>query len=347
MKGGHVVSKTELRLPVSGQRKGDAARGQPGELGRRLEAFALPLAGLVLIVIFGIMMPTTFLAMGNLSSILSSQSVLVVVTLGLMIVLIAGDFDLSVGAVVCMSGMIVAVLTVQHDVPVGIAILAAVAAGLLVGFLNGFFVVALKINSLIVTLGMASVITGLVLWISNAHIISGIPSSLIDPVIVWRFLNIPMGFYYAMFIAVVVWYVFRYTPVGRRILVVGKSQEVARLSGIRVGAVRWSALMASSVLASLGGLLYAGTAGAAGPSSGLELLLPAFAAAFLGTTTINPGRFNTWGSVIAVYFLVTGITGFQLLGAESFVQDLFYGGSLIVAVSFSQIVRRQRNRGGV
>ena len=91
-------------------------------------------------------------------------------------------------------------------------------------------------------------------------------------------------------------------------------------------------------IAAFGGVLYAGTSGAAGPTSGLELLLPAFAAAFLGATTINPGRFNAWGTVIAVYFLVTGITGLQLLGAQSFVQNIFYGGALIAAVSFSQFV---------
>jgi len=91
-----------------------------------------------------------------------------------------------------------------------------------------------------------------------------------------------------------------------------------------------------------GGILYAGTSGAAGPSSGLELLLPAFAAAFLGATTIRPGRFNAWGTLIAVYFLVTGITGLQLMGAESYVQNLFYGAALVLAVAFSQIVRRRR-----
>jgi ribose transport system permease protein len=142
-----------------------------------------------------------------------------------------------------------------------------------------------------------------------------------------------------------VFYVFRYTPVGRRLLVVGRGREVARLSGIRVGAVRWGALIVSSLIAAFGGVLYAGTSGAAGPTSGLELLLPAFAAAFLGATTINPGRFNAWGTVIAVYFLVTGITGLQLLGAQSFVQNIFYGSALIAAVSFSQVVRRRRTAG--
>ena len=85
--------------------------------------------------------------------------------------------------------------------------------------------------------------------------------------------------------------------------------------------------------------MYAGTSGGAGPSSGASLLLPAFAAAFLGATSIMPGRFNPWGTLIAVYFLVTGITGLQLMGVQSYVQQLFYGGALLVAVALSQLAR--------
>src|SRR3569623_2101259 len=105
-----------------------------------------------------------------------------------------------------------------------------------------------------------------------------------------------------MAVALIVWYVLRYMPVGRRLLVVGRGREVARLSGIRVGRVRWGSIALSALEADFGGILYAGTSGAAGPTSGRELLRPAVAAAFLGATTIHPGRFNPWGTVIAVYF---------------------------------------------
>jgi Ribose/xylose/arabinose/galactoside ABC-type transport systems, permease components len=322
---------------------------QPDEGGRRswlngklVEACALPMAWMVVIIVFGAIKPDTFLTQANFSSILASQAVLVVVTLGLMVVLTGGDYDLSVASVVGLSSMLIAILNVNEGWPVGWAILVALATGLFVGFVNGFFVVLLEVDSLIVTLGMSTFVSGIVLWISNSNTISGISESLVKPVIIWRIFNVPVEFYYAIILALVVWYVYRYTPTGRRLLVVGRSRDVARLSGIRVGAVRWGALMVSGVVAAFGGILYTGTSGSAGPTGGLELLLPAFAAAFLGATTISPGRFNAWGTVIAVYFLVTGITGLQLLGAQNYVQDLFYGGALILAVSFSQIVRKRR-----
>ena len=322
--------------PAAGRRR------RPVLSGKSIEALALPIAWLVVIIIFGVLRPGTFLSSANFASILASQAVLVVVSLALVIVLTAGDYDLSVASVVGLSANLIAILNVNHGFPIPVAILIALAAGLLVGVLNGLFVVLVQIDSLIVTLGMSTFVSGIVLWITGSNTLSGISNDLVRPVIVWRMLGVPLEFYYALIIAFVVWYVFRYTPLGRRLLVVGRGREVARLSGVRVGAVRWGALAVSGVIAAFGGVLYAGTSGAAGPTAGLELLLPAFAAAFLGATTVNPGRFNPWGTVIAVYFLVTGITGLQLLGAQSYVQNIFYGAALVLAVSFSQIVRRRR-----
>jgi ribose transport system permease protein len=325
----------------SAPRVDEAGRGR-WLSGQTLEAIALPVAWVAVIIVFGILKPATFLSTANMSSILASQAILVVVALGLIIPLTAGDYDLSVASVVLLSASLVAILNSIMDLPILIAIVVALAASLTVGVLNGALVVLVGIDSLIVTLGMGTFVTGFVQLIGGSNTISGISGGLVNAVIVWRVLGIPLAFYYAMGVALLVWYVFSYTPVGRRLLVVGRGREVARLSGIRVGAVRWGSLIASAGIAAVAGIMYAGTSGAASPTSGLELLLPAFAAAFLGATAINPGRFNAWGTVVAVYFLVTGITGLQLLGAQSYIQNLFYGAALIFAVTLSQFVRRRR-----
>jgi ribose transport system permease protein len=313
----------------------------------RLEALALPIAWLVVIVVFSVLETDTFFTSANAASILASQAVLVVVTLGLTIPLIAGDFDLSIGSVVGTSALLIAILNVRMGWNIWAAVVVALLAGVVVGLVNGLLTVLLGIDSLIVTLGMSTLLTGITLWISAANTITGIDQTLIDIVISYRLLGIPLEFYYAIVFALILWYVFAFTPLGQRLLVVGRNREVARLSGMRVSTLRIGALVASALVAALGGVLIAGTSGSAGPTTGLDLLLPAFAAAFLGSTTIKPGRFNPWGTVIAVYFLVTGITGLQLLGLESFVQNIFYGGALILAVSFSQIIRRRRMRRGI
>jgi ribose transport system permease protein len=311
----------------------------PADLGQR---YALAAVWVLVVALFGALRPDTFLTTGNFQAIFGSQAVLVVLTLALIIPLTAGDYDLSIASVLSLAAMVVALLNVDHGWPVGWAILAAVLAGWVVGLVNGGLVVLLQLDPFIVTLGSATFVAGVVLWISDSRTIGGISGDLIEPVVVHDFLGVPLAFYYGLALCIAVWYVLEYTPLGRRLLFVGRGRSVARLSGVRVGRLRWGALMASATISAVAGVLYAGTTGGADPSSGANFLLPAFAAAFLGATSVSPGRFNAWGSIIAVYFLVTGITGLQLLGVESFVQQLFYGGALVLAVAVSRLVGGRR-----
>jgi ribose transport system permease protein len=306
-----------------------------------LERYALLLVWVAVIVVFGILRPDTFLTTSNFSTIFGSQAILVVLTLALLPPLTAGDYDLSVAATLTLSSMTLAILNVNHGWSIGAAIAAALAVGLLIGIINGALVVLLGIDSLIVTLGTSTFLAGVVLWVSNSLTISGVSQSLIDVVVINRFLGVPLAFYYGIAVGLVMFYVFEYMPIGRRLLFVGRGRSVARLSGIRVVRLRWGAFMASGLISAFAGVLYVGTLGSADPTSGLSFLLPAFAAAFLGATTIMPGRFNPLGSIAAVYFLVTGITGLQLLGVQTFVQQLFYGGALVLAVALSQLARRR------
>ena len=313
-------------------------------LVRYTEQFGLIIVWLLLIALFGAMRPDTFLTWPNLSTILGSQAVLVVLTLGLIIPLTANDFDLSIAFVMTLSSMTVAVLNVNYGVGIGWAILAALALGVAVGLVNGVLITLFRIHSLIVTLGTGTFIHGFTLWMSDSMTISGISPSLMDAVIVNRLFGIPLEFYYAAGLAALVWYLLDYTALGRRILFVGRGREVARLSGINTDRIRIACLGVSGFFGALAGVLYAGTQGAADPVSGVSYQLPAFAAAFLGSTSIVPGRFNPWGSTVAVYFLVTGITGLVFMGFSSFIQEMFYGGALVVAVCLSQLVRGRQEQ---
>lgn len=306
------------------------------------ERIALPLVWIAVIAIFGIIKPTEFLSVSNFATIFGTQTPIALLTLALVVPCTAGEYDLSSASILTLSAMVIAVLNVQHGWGILPAIAVALAAGMFVGFINGLIVTYFEIESLIVTLGMGTVVQGLVLWMSASETIPGVSTHLVDVVIGTSFLGIPLSFYYTLALAAVIWYVFEFTPLGRRLLFVGRGRDVAVLSGIRVQWVRIGSLVTSGLISAFAGVMYAGTTGSADPSSGLQFLLPAFAAAFLGATTLSPGRFNPWGSLIAVYFLVTGITGFQLLGVQPFVQDLFYGGALVFAVMLSQLARRHR-----
>jgi ribose transport system permease protein len=207
--------------------------------------------------------------------------------------------------------------------------------------LNGFFVVIVGVDALVATLGTGTLITGVGFAVSDYQIIGGVSETLTSAVSE-RFLGLPLSFYYGLGLCIVMWYIFRYTPLGRHLLFVGAGQEVARLSGLRVQAIRVGAFVACGLIAAIAGVMFAGILGAADPNAGINFLLPAYAAAFLGATAVNPGQFNPWGSFIAVYFLVTGVTGLQLLGLEDWIQQVFYGAVLVAAVTLSRIASRKR-----
>lgn len=320
------------------------AAARHGAFAQFCHRYALLFAWAILIGLFGILEPDSFLQFQNFTSMFNSQAVLVVLTCSLVLTLTASEYDLSAASVLSLSAMVIAVLNAQLQVPIGWAILAALAAGVLVGTINGFLIVVVGIESIIATLGMGSVVSGITLWISHSNLISGISNVLVTLVIVPQLFGISLGFVYAVAIAAGLWYFLTYTPLGRQLLFVGRGRRIARLSGLAVGRLRFGAMMAGSFLAAVAGVLYAGTSASADPNSGDSFMLPAFAAAFLGSTSIVPGRFNAWGSFAAVYFLVTGIYGLSLMGIQVFVQNLFYGGALIIAVALSILVRRTENR---
>ena len=306
------------------------------------EKYGLIGAWIVLIVGFGLISPT-MLTWPPYGAMFGLNAIIVVLTLGLIVPLTAGDFDLSVASTLTLSAMLTAMLNVKVGLPIPVAVVVALAVGGVVGAVNAFFILYFRIHSLIVTLGVGYFLNGVVLWVSGSSVVFGMSlTPLVKVVFATKLLGVSLQFWYALILTILIWYVFEYTAAGRRLLFVGRGREVARLSGVKVDRVRAAALIASGLIAAFAGVLYTGMRGSADPNSGLAFLLPAFAAAFLGSTAIYPGRFNAWGAFVAVYFLSTGILGLNFLGADSFVQNLFYGGGLVVAVSISQLVRKRQ-----
>lgn len=312
---------------------------RPVNYARQFERFALLLVWAFLIIGFSIVMPNSFFNWGNFSIMFASYAPAALLALAIIVPLTAGDYDLSVGATLTLSASTIGVLNVWHQMPILLVLVIVLGIGVLVGLIHSLFIIYFRVPSLVVTLGSTSLMSGIVQWITNSSTIGGIDNSLIMAAVGYRLFGIPYAFYYALVAALVMWYIFDYMPLGRRLLFVGRGREVARLNGIAVDRVRVGALVMSAVLSSAAGILYAGVLGSADPYSGLNYLLPAFAAAFLGATTIQPGRFNPWGTIVAVYFLATGITGLSMLGIPLWVTNVFNGAALILAVTISQITR--------
>lgn len=352
MSGATEKSAAELRAVPAGQKKKDGGDGPGRRPGKRIDlagltaGYGILVAWAVVIAVFSILEPDKFPTTANLQTVLGSQSVLLILALGLIISLSVGEYDLSVAGAMSVSLVLVGYLNVVAGWAIVPAVIAALLSGVLVGLFNAFLVIVVGVESIVATLGTGTLLVGLGVAI-NGETTAGISEGLVE-VVRYKLLGLPLSFYYALTFTVIVWYCLRFTPLGRYLYFVGVNPSVARLSGLPVNRIRAGALVVTSFVGALSGVVFAGTLASADPNISTSFLLPAFAAAFLGSTAITPGRFNAWGTFVAVYFLITGITGLQLLGLSGWIEDVFYGASLVVAVSLSkaaakyQLYRRLR-----
>jgi ribose transport system permease protein len=294
----------------------------------------------LMVLLFALLLPNGINLGFAARAVLGTQTPLIFMGLGLVITLAVGEFDLSFAWIYGLSGTFVAALTVLDGWPVWISVIAALGASLLVGLINGLLVVIVGVNSVIVTLGMGSIAYGVALLISNQETIAGLNPSL-SVVDVGHFLGLPALFWYGVILVAIVGYIMSGTPLGRHMLFVGSNRDVARLAGVPVRGIRFGAYIFSALLCGLSGVVLSLGIGGFNPTDAQVQLMPGFAAAFLGTVAVTPGRFNPVGMVIAAYFLLTGVFGLQLFGATGWVTNIFYGGALVIAVTVSLLLQRR------
>lgn len=289
----------------------------------------------VIFLIFSLWVPDTFLAGSTWKALISSQADTAILAIGLVIALSAGAFDLAIGATLGFGAILVAWLLVRRGIPLVPAIVLAILGGAAVGLLNGLLVVKARIDSFIATLGMSSVLLAMIAWISSSEQILGL-SNAFQNIGTTQVLGLALPVYLMLAVALVTWYVLECTPVGRRIYATGGNIEAARLAGVRTSLVIVLALVAAGAIAAFAGVLVSSSLGTGDPTIGPPYLLPAFSAAFLGSTQFRGGRFNVWGTLLAVYVLATGVKGLQLAGAPIWIPDLFNGVALLLAVGLAK-----------
>jgi ribose transport system permease protein len=295
---------------------------------------------LILVAAFAITLPDQFPTWANTRTILSNQAIPGLLALAVVIPLVAGEFDLSVGATLGFSSVVSAYLASHGTAPV-VILLVALGVGVAVGIVNGFLVTVVGVGAFIATLGISTVLAGGNLLVTQGAVISqNIPSGLTD-ISQTEILGLPIVCFYVLAMAFLLYYVLEWTPFGRYIQATGQGRDAARLTGVKTNRWLFLSFVIAGLIAGLAGFLQTARIGSAAPTVGPEFLLPAYAAAFLGATTIHPGRFNVWGTVIGVLVLAVGISGLTLAGAPFWVPSVFNGGALVIAVSAATLMSRR------
>lgn len=332
-------TNTEERRERVIQRRVTGAK-KPTDLAERLGLLFL---FLVMIAIFAILRPGTFATVANARSIAVTESVIAVLALALLPPLISGRFDVSVGANMTISAIACAALIGYHGWALAPAILFAILMGTFIGTFNGVMVAYFGVNSIIGTLGVATIIGGLVsAYTKGVPVSQNLPGTLTN-LSTETIVGIPDLFLIMVLIAILVWFVLTQTPIGRYLEAVGANINAARLTGLPVARVVFLGFVLAGLISGVAGVLLVATQASASPdSASITTIVPGLAAAFLGWTTWRPGRYNVLGTVIALFFLGTLTSGLALVGAASWVTDAVNGAVVIVAVAVGVQVKRRR-----
>ncbi|MFL2000564.1 MULTISPECIES: ABC transporter permease [unclassified Microbacterium] len=309
-------------------------------VGQTLLSSGTVLALVVLVVFFFAMRPDVFLTFTNVRNILYQVAILAIIAGAQSLVMVVGDFDLSVAATSALAGAVAASLMLG-GMPVVLAILIALAVGLLIGIANGLLVAYLNLSAFVATLATLTSVTGLAYLVTEGTTLFNLPAEF-NALGQGRFLEIPLPVFFAIAILLILWFVLKYTTLGRRWYATGGNVEVSRLSGVNVRRARLLAFAFAGLVSAVGGILLAARLGSASAVQGEDNLLFSVAAVFLGMTVIRSGAANIVGTVVGVAIIGVMSNGLNILGVNAYVQQVVTGLIIIAAVTLSSFKSRER-----
>src|SRR5215471_764914 len=310
---------------------------------RLLPVYGLPLLTLLLIIFFSLVLPETFPTWLNARSILADKAIVAMLALAATLPMMAGRIDLTVGFGIVMWHILVISLQVKYGFPWPLAILATLLCAAFVGFCNGLLVEVAQVDAFVATLGTGTILYALALWHTEGRqIIGTLPPGFLG-INSASIFGMPIPAFYVLGLALLLWIISERLPIGRFIYAIGANEKAAALNGIPVRAYVIGVFVASGVIAGFAGCVLAAKLRIGQANVGLDYLLPALVGAFLGSTTIRPGRVNVWGTICGVLILAVGISGIQQLGGAFFVEPLFNGATLVISIALAAFAQRQRS----
>ncbi len=294
----------------------------------------------VLVALFGILRPDVFLTPANLRNVLEQVAILAVVAGAQTVVMVVGDFDLSVGALASLSGVVAAELLAQ-GFPLWIAVAAALLAGVLVGVVNGVLVAYFGLSAFVATLATMTSLGGLSLLATSGSTVFQLPSSFLV-LGQGQILGVPVPVLFAFAAGGVVWLVLTQTTYGRRLYAVGGNAEAATYSGIDARRVRLIAFVLAASGAAVAGVLLASRLASAHPTAGDPLMLTSIAAVFIGMTVRRDKSPNLVGTLLGVAMLGVLANGLNLVGVSPYLQQVLTGLIIVAAVGLPKLIGRRR-----
>jgi ribose transport system permease protein len=339
------MGTTEQSPPEGEQRVETKGAGKRSAWARfRPERYGTLIFFLVFYAVVAAIKGGEYLSVNNILNVLGQNSHLAFAAAAVTVTLIAGQFDLSVGSLVGMSAVFTAGLPAMQHLPAGLTVVLVLLIGAAAGLINAFLVTVTRVNAFIATLGTGTAFGGVALLYSKSQVLyDGVPRGLVNAAN-HKLLGIPLPIIYALVLLVALWTLARQTIVGRFWYAIGANAQAARLAGVNVRRYTVLAFVVTGVIAAAGGILLTARFGSADPTSGPDFLLPAFAAAFLGSSILSDGGFTLVGSVVATFLIAFALNGLDVLGLSAGIKPVFNGAVLVGAVALTEELRRRRGR---
>jgi ribose transport system permease protein len=321
---------------ISTRRLSPAAKAALGIFARYATIIGLA----VMIVAFSVLSPDAFPTFNNFINVINQASLAMIISGGLTLALVIGEMDLSVGYAASLHGVLVTGLIVHSKLPIPVALAVVIMLGGLVGAANGLIVTKLRVNSVIATLGVGTILVGLAFaYSSGVPIVADVPEAFLQLTLGRWLFGIPNPIIVMALVVLLLWVLVERTAIGQEIQAVGGNQAAARLAGISVDRIKILAFVISGMCAALTGALLASRLGSGTTSAADSYLLTAFAAVFLGSATLRDGEFHVLGTLVGTLIIVFGFNGLNIFGAPTFSQYVFQGATLIIAVGLSSLGR--------
>lgn len=302
--------------------------------------YATILGLLAMILAFSVLSPRAFPTVYNFTNVLNQASLAMIIATGLTLAVIVGELDLSIGFAASLHGILVTGLIVSNQLPIPVAILIVLLAGALIGLVNGLIVTKIRVNSVIATLGVGTILTGLAFaYSAGVPIVAGVPEAFLQLSLGRWLFGIPNNILVMALVVGGLWVLVERTALGQEIQAVGGNPAAARLSGIDVDRIKILGFVISGTCAALTGILLASRLGSGTASAADSYLLTAFASVFLGSATLRDGEFHVLGTLIGALIIAFGFNGLNIFGAPTYSQYVLQGAILIIAVGLSSLGR--------
>lgn len=303
-----------------------------------VQTYGTILAMLAIIIIFSILRPDSFCTVRNFINITRQISLLVIISIGATLVMSVNEFDLSVGSMASLGGVMAALMGVA-GLPLPLCFLLPALICAVIGWVNGWIVAKFKVLSFITTLGMSTVLSGVIYKLTGgATVFENIPAGF-----VWlgtkKFGQIPLLSLLMIAFVAAFWFLMRHMAAGRKMYAIGGNEEAAKIAGINVGKYKNMAFALCAVLACITGMLVASRVGSANTTAGAGYFLQSYAAVFIGCTVSREGVPNVIGTLIGAAILGILANGLTILQMPTYMQDIITGGIIILAVIAQKLGR--------